>query len=163
MLPGYNNKMSKVDISKLNKYDIVEIKENQKYLFTKDNLKTPLGLGWSFSKKEKGVWTEGNELNILFNFNPIRNKIYKVRLKLVSIMTRPNQEINGFIKIDNTKIKSFKFKDLSNNFLEFEVPNHENKTYKIDIHINNPLSPLELLQSADGRLLGILIESIEII
>ena len=114
-------------------------------------------------QKEKGVWTEGNELNILFNFNPIRNKIYKVRLKLVSIMTRPNQEISGFIKIDNTKIKSFKFKDLSNNFLEFEVPNHENKTYKIDIHINNPLSPLELLQSADGRLLGILIESIEII
>ena len=44
-----------------------------------------------------------------------------------------------------------------------EIPNLENKPYKIDIHINNPLSPLELLQSADGRLLGILVESIEII
>ena len=163
MLPGYKNKMSKIDVSKLNKFNIVEVKENQKYLFTKNNLKTPLGLGWSFSKKEKDVWTEGNELNILFNFNPMRKKIYTVRLKLVSLMTRPNQEISGYIKIGNKKIKSFKFKDLSNDFLEFEIPNLENKPYKIDIHINNPLSPLELLQSADGRLLGILIESIEII
>ena len=45
---------------------------------------------------------------------------------------------------------------------EEKTINHFMKN-KIDIHINNPLSPLELLQSADGRLLGILIESIEII
>tara|TARA_B100000315_G_scaffold173107_1_gene161516 strand:+ start:263 stop:2371 length:2109 start_codon:yes stop_codon:yes gene_type:complete len=163
MLPGYKNKMSKNDISELNKFNIVEIQENQKHLFIRDNLKNPLGLGWSFSKKVNGIWTEGNELNILFNFNRKKNKIYTVRLKLVSLITRPNQKISGFIKIGNKKLKSFEFKDLSNDFLEFEIPNLENKPYKIDIHINNPLSPIELLQSADGRMLGLLIESIEII
>ena len=163
MLPGYKNKMSKSDISELNKFNIVEIQENKKHLFTRNNLQNPLGLGWSFSKKMNGIWTEGNELNILFNFNRKKNKIYTVRLKLVSLITRPNQKINGFIKIDNKKFKHFEFKDLSDDFLEFEIPNLENKPYKIDVHINNPLSPLELLQSADGRMLGLLIESIEII
>ena len=163
MLPGYKSKMSKSDISELNKFNIVEIQENKKHLFTRNNLQNPLGLGWSFSKKMNGIWTEGNELNILFNFNRKKNKIYTVRLKLVSLITRPNQKINGFIKINNKKFKYFEFKDLSDDFLEFEIPNLENKPYKIDIHINNPLSPLELLQSADGRMLGLLIESIEII
>ena len=163
MLPGYKSKMSKSDTSKLNKFNITEIQENQKHMFTIDNLKNPLGLGWSFSTNPNGIWTEGNELNLLFNFTPKKNKIYIAKLKLASLMIRPNQEISGFIRIGNKKIKSFNFKDLSDEYLEFEMPNIKNKIYKIDIHINNPLSPLELLQSADGRMLGLLIESIEII
>jgi len=75
----------------------------------------------------------------------------------------PNQYLNGFIIFDGKKIKSFKFKSLSSDFFEFSIPNLNNEPYKIDIIIDNPISPLDLMQSPDGRMLGLLIESIEII
>ena len=163
MLPGYKNKMSENDHSEFNKVEIVEIKENIKHKFISGSLDNPLGLGWSFSKDNSGIWTEGNELNILFNFKPKKDKTYNIRLKINSSIAMPNQYLNGFIIFDGKKIKSFKFKSLSSDFFEFSIPNLNNEPYKIDIIIDNPISPLDLMQSPDGRMLGLLIESIEII
>ena len=163
MLPSYKKKMNKDDFNKFNKIKIVEIKENQKHIFKKNGLENPLGFGWTFSKKIDGIWTEGSELNILFNFKAKMNKTYNVRLNLKSSIAKKNEELKGFIRIGDKKIKSFRFDNLSTGFLEFPIPNYLNEVYKIDIVIDNPLSPLDLLQSPDGRLLGLLIESIEII
>tara|TARA_B110000444_G_scaffold241855_1_gene258644 strand:- start:306 stop:1220 length:915 start_codon:yes stop_codon:yes gene_type:complete len=163
MLSGYKNKMSQNDIDKFDQIKIVEIKENTKHNFMTSGLMEPLGLGWTFSSENKGIWTEGNEFNILFKFKPKINKTYKIKLKISSIISKPNEYLNGFVKINGQINRNFKFKNLSKGFIEFSIPNIKDETYKVDIIIKNPTSPLDLLQSPDGRMLGLLIESLEII
>ena len=77
MLPNYKDKMSQNDIDKLNQIKIIDIKENKKHNFSINGLNEPLGLGWTFSSKGKGIWTEGNEFNILFKFKPRQIKHIK--------------------------------------------------------------------------------------
>ncbi len=163
MLPNYKNKMSQNDIDKLEQIKIVKIKENKKHNFMINGLKEPLGLGWTFSSENKGIWTEGNEFNILFKFKPEIKKNYKIKLKINSIITKPNEYLIGFVKINGRINKNFEFKDTNQGFIEFDIPNINDEIYKIDIMIKNPTSPLDLLQSPDGRMLGLLIESLEII
>ena len=67
------------------------------------------------------------------------------------------------MKINGRINKNFELKNSSQSFLEFPIPNDQDEIYKIDIMIENPTSPLDLLQSPDGRMLGLLIESLEII
>ena len=156
--------MSQNDIDKLDEIKIVEIKENRKHNFSINGLNEPLGLGWTFSSEGKeGIWTEGNEFNILFKFKPEMNKAYKIKLKIDSIITKPNENLIGSIKINGRINKNFEFEDSNQSFLEFPIPYVQDEIYKIDIMIKNPTSPLDLLQSPDGRMLGLLIESLEII
>ena len=84
-------------------------------------------------------------------------------MKISSIISKPNEYLNGFVKINGQINRNFKFKNLSKGFIEFSIPNIKDETYKVDIIIKNPTSPLDLLQSPDGRMLGLLIESLEII
>ena len=163
MLPNYKDKMSQNDIDKLNQIKIIDIKENKKHNFSINGLNEPLGLGWTFSSKGKGIWTEGNEFNILFKFKPETDKAYKMKLNINSIITRPNENLIGSVNINGRINKKFEFKNLSQSFLEFPLPNVQDEIYKIDIMIKNPTSPLDLLQSPDSRMLGLLIESLEII
>ena len=155
--------MSQNDIDKLNQIKIIDIKENKKHNFSINGLNEPLGLGWTFSSKNKGIWTEGNEFNILFKFKPKTNKTYKMKLNINSIITKPNENLIGSVKINGRINQKFEFKNSSQSFLEFPLPNAQDEIYKIDIMIKNPTSPLDLLQSPDSRMLGLLIESLEII
>jgi len=163
MLPNYKDKMSQNDIDKLNEINIVEIKENKKHSFLINGLNEPLGLGWSFTSENGGIWTEGNEFNILFKFKPEINKVYKMKLKINSVFKKPNENLIGYVKVNDYIVKNFEFKNSIHNFFEFNIPSVQDEIYKIDIIIKNPTSPLDLLQSADGRMLGLLIESLEII
>ena len=163
MLPNYKNIMNQNDIDEFNQIKVVEIKENKKHNFSINGPNEPLGLGWTFSSKSKGIWTEGNEFNILFKFKPNINKNYKLRLNINSIITKPNKNLIGLVKINGRINKNFELKNSSQSFLEFPIPNDQDEIYKIDIMIENPTSPLDLLQSPDGRMLGLLIESLEII
>ena len=75
--------------------------------------------------------------------------------------------MTGSIYLNDEKIKDFKFKSFKNSqntFLEIIIPNTklEDNIYKLDIKIDNPISPLKLFKSADARMLGLLIESFEI-
>ena len=86
-----------------------------------------------------------------------------MKLNINSIITRPNENLIGSVNINGRINKKFEFKNLSQSFLEFPLPNVQDEIYKIDIMIKNPTSPLDLLQSPDSRMLGLLIESLEII
>ena len=163
MLPEYKDKMNQNDINKFDQIKIVEIKENIKHNFMINGLKEPLGLGWTFSSENNGIWSEGNELNILFKFKPKKNKTHKIKLKINSVITKQNEYLNGSVKINGQINRNFKFKGSSQGFIEFSIPNMKNEIYKIDIIIENPSSPLDILQSPDGRMLGLLIESLEIL
>ena len=163
MLPNYKHTMNQNDIDEFNQIKVVEIKENKKHNFSINGPNEPLGLGWTFSSKSKGIWTEGNEFNILFKFKPDINKNYKLRLNINSIITKPSKNLIGSVKINGRVNKDFELKNSSQSFLEFPLPNDQDEIYKIDIMIKNPTSPLDLLQSPDGRMLGLLLESLEII
>ena len=82
-------------------------------------------------------------------------------------MTKKDQELYGTIKLNDKKLKEFVLseKKLKNNFnLEFSLPfQYLNKSdQKIDIVIENPISPLDLLHSPDSRKLGVLLKAFEI-
>ena len=104
---------------------------------------------------------------MLFYFKPILDKDYQLRLKVNSSYTNANNNLAGSIYLNSKKIKNFEFQNFKNSedtFIDILLSdNHSsNNVYKIDIKIDNPVSPLELLKSADARKLGLLIESLEI-
>ena len=166
MIPGYKSKMSNEDNLRFKKIHPIEIKENIKHIFDSRSSKNALGFGWTHST-QKGIWTEGSELNMLFYFKPILDKDYQLRLKVNSSYTNANNNLAGSIYLNSKKIKNFEFQNFKNSedtFIDILLSdNHSsNNVYKIDIKIDNPVSPLELLKSADARKLGLLIESLEI-
>jgi hypothetical protein len=83
-------------------------------------------------------------------------------------MTIKDKPINFSIKVNDILFKEFslnKANDLNENLIKLKIKREMifDNTIYIKFVINNPISPLELLQSPDARKLGILVESIEII
>ena len=164
MIPGYKNKMRKNDHTLLKKFNLIEVQENTYHKFNSQKSTNALGFGWTFSSENNGVWSEGNEMNIIFSFKPKLLKNYNLKININDTMLDSNKILNGSIKLNGKKIKNIKLSDKNRKSLEIPilVKSYEKNIYKIDIMIDNPTSPLELLKSADGRKLGILIEGIEI-
>ena len=127
------------------------------------------GFGWSHSyfSSNLGIWTEGNISTLLFKINEKTNKNYTIAIKLASLITKKNEPINFSININDLIFKKFSLNsidDLNENLIKLKI-NEEiipGSICYIKFIIDNPISPLELLQSPDARKLGILVESIEI-
>ena len=127
------------------------------------------GLGWShnYFSPNPGIWTEGNLSTLLFKLDENTNADYTIKIKLGSLITKKNKPIYFSINVNDIIFKKFSLKsinDLSENLIKLKI-NKEmitNNICYIKFIINNPTSPLELLQSPDARKLGILVESIEI-
>lgn len=166
MIPNYKSKMTNEDYLKFIKINPIKINLNTEHIFDSRSEKNALGFGWSHST-QRGVWTEGNKMNIFFSFKPKVKKIHKIKLKINSSFSDVDKDLTGSIYLNDEKIKDFKFKSFKNSqntFLEIIIPNTklEDNIYKLDIKIDNPISPLKLFKSADARMLGLLIESFEI-
>ena len=76
-------------------------------------------------------------------------------------------KLNLDIKLDGKLVKKIsfdRFNNKDNKFIDINLKQENliKELHKVDFIINNPVSPLSLLESADGRELGILLESIEI-
>ena len=164
MIPEYKDKMRKIDHNLLKKFNLIELQENTYHKFNSQKSNNALGFGWTFSKENNGVWSEGNEMNIIFSFKTKLIKNYNLKVNINDVMLDSKKILNGSIILNGKKIKDFKLYDRNKTFLEIpiSVKNYEKNIYKIDILIDNPTSPLELLKSADGRMLGVLIEGIEL-
>jgi len=166
IVPGHGHLMKDKDFQNLDKISLFNVVENKKYYF-QINKNNALGIGWTHNLNKQGVWSEGNICNLLFNFVPKKENNYKLILNINSIMTKKDQELHGTIKLNDKKLKEFVLseKKLKNNFnLEFSLPfQYLNKSdQKIDIVIENPISPLDLLRSPDSRKLGVLLKAFEI-
>jgi len=104
---------------------------------------------------------------LLFKIDEKTNKNYTIAIKLASLFTKKNENINFSININDLIFKKFSLKnidDLNENLIQLKI-NKEiipSSICYIKFIIDNPISPLELLQSPDARKLGILVESIEI-
>ena len=160
--------MSKKDWNEFDKIDFVEIfPEKEKKLLIHDE-NSVIGLGWTHNLNKSGVWTEGNEANIIFKFRNYELKDYILRFKIKSVMTNNTDKLDMQIKFDGELVKKLifdRFTNQDNQFIDIILKKEDLKSefHKIDFIIKNPVSPVSLLESPDGRGLGILVESIKII
>ena len=167
LIPNNKNKMSKNDWNEFDKIDFVEIfPENEKKLHIHDK-NSVIGLGWSHNLGSSGVWTEGNEANIIFKFKNYELKDYTLKFKIKSVMANNVDKLNMQIKFDGKLAKRLtfdRFTNQDNQFIDITVKkeNLKNEIHKVDFIIKNPISPVSLLESPDGRSLGVLVESIKI-
>jgi hypothetical protein len=167
LVPNYKNKMSKNDWNEFDKIDFVEIfPEEEKKLHISDE-NSVIGLGWTHNVGDLGVWTEGNEANIIFKFKNYEPRDYTLRFKIKSVMTNNADKLNIKIKVNDELVKKLNFDRFTNQDNQFinitmKKENLNNELHKVDFVIKNPISPVSLLESPDGRHLGILVESIEI-
>ena len=167
LIPNYKNKMSKNDRNEFNNIDFIEIfpgKEKKLYLYDEESI---IGFGWTHDLNNIGVWTEGKEANIIFKFRNHERKDYKLKFKIKSAMTNNIDKLNLHIKLDGKLVKKIsfdRFNNKDNKFIDINLKQENliKELHKVDFIIDNPVSPLSLLESADGRELGILLESIEI-
>ena len=140
------------------------MKEKKLHLYDEENI---IGLGWTHDSNNVGVWTEGKEANIIFKFRNHERKDYKLKFKIKSAMTNNIDKLNLHIKFDGKLVKKIsfdRFNNKDNKFIDINLKQENliKELHKVDFIIDNPVSPLSLLESADGRELGILLESIEI-
>ena len=167
LIPNYKNKMSKNDRNEFNNVNFIEIfpgKEKKLNLYDEESI---IGLGWTHDSNNVGVWTEGKEANIIFKFRNHERKDYKLKFKIKSAMTNNIDKLNLHIKLDGKLVKKIsfdRFNNKDNKFIDINLKQENliKELHKVDFIIDNPVSPLSLLESADGRELGILLESIEI-
>ena len=167
LIPNYKNKMSKNDMNEFNNIDFIEIfpgKEKKLYLYDEESI---IGFGWTHDLNNVGVWTEGKEANIIFKFRNHERKDYKLKFKIKSAMTNNIDKLNLHIKLDGKLVKKIsfdRFNNKDNKFIDINLKQENliKELHKVDFIIDNPVSPLSLLESSDGRELGILLESIEI-
>jgi len=167
LIPNYKNKTNKNDRNEFNNVNFIEIfpgKKKKLYLYDEESI---IGLGWTHNLNNVGVWTEGKEANIIFKFRNHERKDYKLKFKIKSAMTNNIDELNLHIKFDGKLVKKIsfdRFNNKDNKFIDINLKQENliKELHKVDFIIDNPVSPLSLLESADGRELGILLESIEI-
>ena len=167
LIPNYKNEMSNNDLNKLNNINFVEIfpkKEKKLNFRDEENI---IGLGWTHNLNNLGVWTEGNEANIIFKFKHNEFKDYLLRFKIRSVMTKQNDKLDVHIKFNGKLAKQMffdRFTNQDNKFIDITLKKEDLKRefHKVDFIIKNPVSPVSLLESADGRELGILFESVVI-
>ena len=169
IVPGKKNEMTDFDKYELNNYDPIVLANEKKITLNFHNEQSVHGLGWShnYFSPNPGIWTEGNLSTLLFKLDENTNADYTIKIKLGSLITKKNKPIYFSINVNDIIFKKFSLKsinDLSENLIKLKI-NKEmitNNICYIKFIINNPTSPLELLQSPDARKLGILVESIEI-
>tara|TARA_B100001971_G_scaffold59043_1_gene54062 strand:- start:2186 stop:4315 length:2130 start_codon:yes stop_codon:yes gene_type:complete len=169
IVPGKKNEMTDFDKYELNDYDPIILASGKKIILNFRDEQSVHGFGWSHSyfSPNPGIWTEGNISTLLFKIDEKTNADYTIKIKLGSLITKKNKPINFSININDIIVKKFSLMgigDLNENLIKLTI-NKEmipDNIYYIKFMIDNPTSPLELLQSPDARKLGILIESIEI-
>ena len=160
------SKMNEKDINKFNNIDFVYLNLNKKVDFNFYNKENIDGLGWTHNQNLKGIWSEGKIATILFSsdLNYEEKYIIKIKVKSLSIKNKENLKFKVLL---NKKIKKeFSVNDVKkipNQTIFLKIDQNEiQDNYIIDFLIENPVSPLEQLNSPDGRKLGILIESLEL-
>ena len=82
-------------------------------------------------------------------------------------MAKQNNKLDLHIKFNGKLAKQMffdRFTNQDNKFIDITLRKEDLKRefHKVDFIIKNPISPLSLLESVDGRELGILFESVTI-
>ena len=157
----------KNDLSKLSNVEYLEIELNKNYKLRPNLNIGILGLGWSHANygrtlSNEGVWSEGYQSSLLFNIKK-DTKINSIKFNIKKIINFHNKPLIIDIFINNNFLKTVNLKETSDlNFtLRTNNLDFRDSINVIDFKIRNPVTPISILESVDGRLLGFLIKDIE--
>ena len=167
MIPEYKRMMSKFDEIQLDNFNPILLETGNEFKLDFINENSIHGFGWThnFGSKDMGIWTEGKISNLLFQINKEYKKNLTLGIKVKSILNRPNESLNFKIYInnqiyDNYNLNNVEQLDQGMLFINLNNVTNFNDTFNIRFVIDNPTTKLELLQSPDARILGLLVESV---
>ena len=126
-----------------------------------------LGMGWSHNIEGRGnmtngSWSEGYNSSIFFNnYNPEDIKL--IKLNISSSINNKKDKLKVEFYLNNKKIKLLEVQNRFNKSIYLDVNNNLiNGTNHLKVIIFNPITPVSKLESSDGRLLGLKLDSIEL-
>ena len=158
--------MNEHDIKSFQDIGFINLNLNEKVTFNFNNKNNIDGFGWTHNQNSDGIWTEGRIASILFSSKLNLNESHFIKIKIKSLSIKNKENINFKILLNDKIKKKFSINHLQeiNNPIVLKINQNEvlDENYVIDFIVENPVSPLEKLESPDGRKLGILIESLEI-
>ena len=167
LLPNSKKNIKKIDSNKLSNVEYLEIELNKNYQLQPNLNRGMLGLGWSHANygrtlSDEGVWSEGYLSSLLFSIKK-DTKINSIKLNIKKIINFQNRPLIFDIFINNNFFKTVNLKETSDLNLTLRTDNFyfRDTINVIDFKIRNPVTPISILESVDGRLLGFLIKNIE--
>ena len=167
LLPNSKKDIKKIDSNKLSNVEYLEIELNKNYQLQPNLNKGMLGLGWSHANygrtlNNDGVWSEGYLSSLLFSIKK-DTKINLIKLNIKKIINFQNKPLIFDIFINNNFFKTVNLKETSDLNLTLRTDNFDfrDTINIIDFKIRNPVTPISILESIDGRLLGFLIKNVE--
>ncbi len=165
-LPNKKLIMNNQDIKRFDEIEFTNISINKKYEIKQNTKLGLLGLGWShpsYGKKisSVGAWSEGYVSSLIFS---LKDKVLtkSMILNFNNIINKNNKNLILDIFINDNFYKKLNLKSFNNSNFNLEIKNNNfiNGVNKIDFKILNPVTPISKLESIDGRLLGLLLESV---
>ena len=167
LLPNSKKNIKKIDSNKLTNLEYLEIELNKNYQLQLNSNRGMLGLGWSHANygrtlNNEGVWSEGYLSSLLFRIKK-DTKINSIKMNIKKIINFQNKPLVFDIFINNNFFKTVNLKETSDLNLTLRTDNFDfgDTINVIDFKIRNPVTPISILESVDGRLLGFLIKNIE--
>ena len=167
LLPNSKKNIKKIDSNKLTNLEYLEIELNKNYQLQLNSNRGMLGLGWSHANygrtlNNEGVWSEGYLSSLLFRIKK-DTKINSIKMNIKKIINFQNKPLVFDIFINNNFFKTVNLKETSDLNLTLRMDNFDfgDTINVIDFKIRNPVTPISILESVDGRLLGFLIKNIE--
>ena len=166
-IPNSKFLMNKNDYNSLGNIEFnLLTKNNPKYIMFKDPTGV-LGMGWSHNIEGRGnltngSWSEGYNSSIFFNnYNPEDIKL--IKLNISSSINNKKDKLKVEFYLNNKKIKLLEVQNKFNKSIYLDVNNNLiNGTNHLKVIIFNPITPVSKLESPDGRLLGLKLDSIEL-
>ena len=167
LLPNSKKDIEKIDTNKLNNIEFLKIELNKNYKLEPNLKKGMLGLGWSHANygrtlNNEGVWSEGYASSLLFSKKK-DTKINTIKLNIKRVINFHNKPLILDIFINNNFLKTVSLKETSNFKLSLKTDNlyFRDTINVINFKVRNPVTPISILESVDGRLLGFLLKNIE--
>ena len=163
ILPGYKSQMSLKDKKKFEMINYRKIELKEKINIEMKDMNGILGMGWSKPSygrtiKSRGSWTEGYSSSLLFTLD---DKANLIKISVDKIIFK-NQDLSGIdIYLNDIKLTNIQIKDTKEIYIDLKNEKFKNDVNIITFNIKNPITPFSLLESVDGRLLGLLIKQVE--
>ena len=166
-IPDSNFLMNDNDTKSLKniKFNLLEKNRPRNIKFTDSN--GFLGTGWSHNLEGRsiskgGSWTEGYNSSIFFkNYNS--EKVKFIKLNISSSITNDKDMLRLEFYLNEKKIKFLEITENFNQSVYLDTQNNLiNGLNYLKVNVINPISPVSKLKSADGRLLGFKLDSIEL-
>ena len=141
---------------------LLEINEEKSLYYENDD--NYYGFGWSHNFKKLGIWSEGSTSTLFFRTDKNYGDL-KLEVSCRPYITKKNNILDLDVYVNNTFSGNVKMaKKNQDEKIEILISEKliKNNEIKIDFNFKNPVSPYEVLESPDGRKLGILIKNIKI-